>query len=59
MDPATLSADFFRYIGLTLVTLLPIINPVGTAALLLGIGAHLGEQELEQQVQQHLQNKEA
>ena len=26
--------DFLRYIGLTVLTLLPIINPVATAALL-------------------------
>lgn len=35
------AADFLGYVGLTALTLLPIINPVGTAVLLLGIGAHL------------------
>lgn len=33
------AADFLSYVGLTVMTLLPIINPVGTAVLLLGIGA--------------------
>ena len=51
MNVATLAAtDFLRYIGLTLVTILPIVNPVATAALLLGIGAHLGPEELQRQV---------
>ncbi len=51
MNVATLAAtDFLRYIGLTLVTILPIVNPVATAALLLGIGAHLGPDELQRQV---------
>ena len=42
--------DFLRYIGLTVLTLLPIINPVATAALLLGIGAHLAETERNRQI---------
>lgn len=44
------AADFLSYVGLTVMTLLPIINPVGTAVLLLGIGAHLDPGAREQQV---------
>jgi hypothetical protein len=37
MNVATLAAtDFLRYIGLTLVTILPIVNPVAQAP-----GAHV------------------
>jgi multiple antibiotic resistance protein len=44
------AADFLGYVGLTVMTLLPIINPVGTAVLLLGIGAHLDPSARERQV---------
>jgi multiple antibiotic resistance protein len=43
-------ADFLGYVGLTVATLLPIINPVGTAVLLLGIGSHLDPVSRERQV---------
>ena len=44
------AADFLGYVGLTVMTLLPIINPVGTAVLLLGIGAHLEPVSRERQI---------
>jgi multiple antibiotic resistance protein len=44
------AATFLSYVGLTVMTLLPIINPVGTAVLLLGIGAHLDPVSRERQV---------
>jgi len=44
------AADFLSYVGLTVMTLLPIINPVGTAVLLLGIGAHLDPASRERQI---------
>jgi multiple antibiotic resistance protein len=44
------AADFVGYVGLTVMTLLPIINPVGTAVLLLGIGAHLEPAARERQI---------
>ena len=44
------AADFLSYVGLTVLTLLPIINPVGTAVLLLGIGAHLESAARERQI---------
>jgi multiple antibiotic resistance protein len=44
------AADFLSYVGLTVMTLLPIINPVGTAVLLLGIGAHLDPAARERQI---------
>jgi len=44
------AADFLSYVGLTVMTLLPIINPVGTAVLLLGIGAHLDPVSRERQI---------
>ncbi len=44
------AADFLSYVGLTVMTLLPIINPVGTAVLLLGIGAHLEPDARERQI---------
>lgn len=43
------AADFLGYVGLTVMTLLPIINPVGTAVLLLAIGAHLDPVSRERQ----------
>jgi len=43
-------ADFLAYVGLAVMTLLPIINPVGTAVLLLGIGAHLEPAVRERQI---------
>jgi multiple antibiotic resistance protein len=44
------AADFLSYVGLTVLTLLPIINPVATAVLLLGIGAHLDPATRERQI---------
>ena len=44
------AADFLGYVGLTVMTLLPIINPVGTAVLLVGIGAHLDPVTRERQI---------
>jgi multiple antibiotic resistance protein len=44
------AADFLNYVGLTILTLLPIINPVGAAVLLLGIGAHLDPAARERQI---------
>jgi multiple antibiotic resistance protein len=44
------AADFLGYVGLTVMTLLPIINPVGAAVLLLGIGAHLDPGSRERQI---------
>lgn len=44
------AADLLGYVGLTVMTLLPIINPVGTAVLLLGIGAHLDPADRERQI---------
>jgi len=41
---------FFSSILVTLVTLLPIINPVSTAILLLGISEHLTKKDLNRQI---------
>ena len=41
---------FFSSVLVTLVTLLPIINPVSTAILLLGIGEHLTKKDLNRQI---------
>ncbi len=41
---------FFSSVLVTLVTLLPIINPVSTAILLLGISEHLAKKELNRQI---------
>ena len=41
---------FFSWVFVTLVTLLPIINPVNTAFLLLGISSHLTEEERNRQI---------
>jgi multiple antibiotic resistance protein len=43
-------SDFFSWIGVALVTLIPIINPVSTAVLLLGISGHLTREERNRQV---------
>jgi multiple antibiotic resistance protein len=45
-----LVADFFSWVGLALVTLIPIINPVSTAVLLLGISSHLSKEERNRQI---------
>jgi multiple antibiotic resistance protein len=42
--------EFFSWVGLALITLVPIINPVSTAVLLLGISAHLSRQERNRQI---------
>lgn len=44
------TVDFFSWVGVALVTLLPIINPVSTAVLLLSISEHLSEKERNRQV---------
>lgn len=41
---------FFSSILVTLITLLPIINPVSTAILLLGISAHLSKEDRNRQI---------
>jgi multiple antibiotic resistance protein len=41
---------FFSWVGVALITLLPIINPVSTAVLLLGISAHLSDEERNRQI---------
>ncbi len=38
-------SDFLSWVGVALVTLAPIINPVSTVVLLLGISSHLSKQE--------------
>jgi multiple antibiotic resistance protein len=43
-------AIFFSWIGVALITLVPIVNPLSTAVLLLGIGSHLGERERNRQI---------
>jgi multiple antibiotic resistance protein len=42
--------DFLSWVGLALVTLVPIINPVSTAVLLLGISSHLSKEERNRQI---------
>ena len=41
---------FFLSVLVTLITLLPIINPVSTAILLLGISEHLSKKDLNRQI---------
>lgn len=43
-------ADILSWVGVALVTLLPIINPVSTAVLLLSISEHLSKEERNRQV---------
>jgi len=43
-------AEFFSWVGVALVTLLPIVNPVSTAVLLLGISSHLTKEERNRQI---------
>ncbi|MBK7260075.1 MAG: MarC family NAAT transporter [Ignavibacteriae bacterium] len=43
-------ADFLSWVGVTLITLVPIINPVSTAVLLLSISAHLTAAERNRQI---------
>jgi multiple antibiotic resistance protein len=42
--------DFLSWVGVALVTLLPIVNPVSTAILLLGISSHLSNEERNRQI---------
>jgi multiple antibiotic resistance protein len=42
--------SFFSWVFVTLVTLVPIINPVSTAILLLGISGHLSKEERNHQI---------
>ncbi len=42
--------DFLSWVGVALITLVPIINPLSTAVLLLGIGAHLSREERNRQI---------
>jgi len=44
------AVGFFSWVGVALVTLLPIINPVSTAVMLLGISEHLSTAERNRQV---------
>ena len=44
------ATEFLSWVGVALVTLLPIINPVSTAVLLLGISEHLSKEERNRQV---------
>jgi multiple antibiotic resistance protein len=43
-------AVFFSWIGVALITLVPIVNPLSTAILLLGIGSHLSTKERNRQI---------
>ncbi len=42
--------DMLSWVGVALVTLLPVINPVSTAILLLGISEHLSKRERNRQI---------
>jgi multiple antibiotic resistance protein len=42
--------QYLSWVGVALVTLVPIINPVSTAVLLLGISAHLSPKERNRQI---------
>lgn len=42
--------EFLSWVGVALVTLVPIINPVSTAVLLLGISSHLSKEERNSQI---------
>jgi multiple antibiotic resistance protein len=42
--------DFLSWVGVALITLVPIINPVSTAVLLLGISTHLSKEERNKQI---------
>jgi multiple antibiotic resistance protein len=43
-------SEFLSWVGVALVTLIPIINPVSTAVLLLGISTHLTTEERNSQI---------
>ena len=43
-------AEFSSWVGVALVTLLPIVNPVSTAVLLLSISSHLSREERNRQI---------
>ncbi len=43
-------SEFFSWVGVALVTLLPIVNPVSTAVLLLSISSHLSQEERNRQI---------
>jgi len=43
-------SEFLSWVGVALVTLIPIINPVSTAVLLLGISSHLSKEERSRQI---------
>ena len=42
--------EFLSWVGVALVTLVPIINPVSTAVLLMGISSHLSKEERNSQI---------
>jgi multiple antibiotic resistance protein len=44
------TGDFLSWVGVALITLLPIINPFSTAVLLLGISTHLTKEERNSQI---------
>ena len=46
----TSTGEFLSWVGVALVTLIPIINPVSTAVLLLGISSHLSKEERNSQI---------
>jgi len=46
----TSAFDFLSWVGVTLVALLPIINPISTAVLLLSISGHLDDRERNRQI---------
>jgi multiple antibiotic resistance protein len=43
-------SEFLSWVGVALITLIPIINPVSTAVLLLGISTHLSREERNRQI---------
>jgi multiple antibiotic resistance protein len=49
-DAMKSTTDFLSWVGVALITLIPIINPVSTAVLLLGISAHLSKEERNSQI---------
>ena len=44
------AGEFLSWVGVALITLLPIINPVSTAVLLLGISSHLSKEDRNRQI---------
>jgi multiple antibiotic resistance protein len=42
--------EFLSWVGVALITLIPIINPISAAVLLLGISAHLSKKERDRHI---------